>query len=107
MPYGMLNPVLLEGVRTLYQLRDISCHDEKERPAPGSGTWGLGGGENRDSSHDKECIDMISWALEMGYTHIDTAEMYGGGDKDEPGGKAVESTDRSGILLYQRCGAPG
>jgi diketogulonate reductase-like aldo/keto reductase len=37
-------------------------------PALGLGTWRLNG---------EECVQVIQWAFEAGYRHIDTAAMYG------------------------------
>ena len=37
-------------------------------PALGLGTWPMKGGE---------CVDAVASALEMGYRHVDTAQMYG------------------------------
>jgi len=62
----------------------------------------MGGGENQDGSHDKECIDAICRALEMGYTHIDTAEMYGGGHTEALVGKAIESFDRRELFITSK-----
>jgi len=38
-----------------------------EVPALGLGTWRLSG---------RQCYDAVRTALELGYRHIDTAEMY-------------------------------
>jgi len=45
-------------------------------PALGLGTWGIGGYEAPDHSRDKQTIALLEEAIEMGYTHIDTAEYY-------------------------------
>ena len=48
-------------------------------PALGLGTWKIGGGNSADRSRDRENIEVLRKAIKMGYTHLDTAEMYGDG----------------------------
>jgi len=38
-------------------------------PTLGLGVWQVGEG--------RECVDAVTWALELGYRHIDTAQGYG------------------------------
>jgi diketogulonate reductase-like aldo/keto reductase len=54
------------------------------------GTWGMGGGMHADSSGDSEAIEALKLGLDLGMTHIDTAEMYGGGHSEEIVAKALE-----------------
>ena len=61
--------------KTLYNGEQISVI--------GQGTWGLGGGMTRDDSQDDMALRAIRDAIELGYTHIDTAEMYGRGHAEE------------------------
>lgn len=58
-------------------------------PVLGFGTWQL---------NDKECEKAVSYALEVGYRHIDTAQAYG---NEEFVGKAINSSgvDREEIFL--------
>ena len=58
-------------------------------PAIGLGTWQLSG---------KPCYETVRTALELGYRHIDTAEMYG---NDEAVGRAIRESgiDRQEIFL--------
>lgn len=48
-------------------------------PALGLGTWDLRG---------NACFKAVQWALQIGYRHIDTAEMYG---NEEEIGKALKA----------------
>ena len=48
-------------------------------PVLGLGTWEIGGGMTKNAGNDRESVAAIKKAIELGYTHIDTAEMYGGG----------------------------
>lgn len=52
-------------------------------PVIGQGTWRMGGGMQPDYSQDDMAVQAIRDAIELGYTHIDTAEMYGGGHAEE------------------------
>ncbi|MEM1727529.1 MAG: aldo/keto reductase, partial [Nitrososphaerota archaeon] len=36
------------------------------------GTWGIGGGMSPDYSADKQAIEAIQYAIELGMNHIDT-----------------------------------
>src|SRR5436853_3755126 len=54
------------------------------------GTWGMGGGMHADSSRDSEAIEALKLGLDLGMTHVDTAEMYGAGHSEEVVSKALE-----------------
>src|SRR5690242_12472307 len=43
--------------------------DRNEIPLLGLGVWQV--------ENDRECVDAVRWALELGYRHIDTAQAYG------------------------------
>ena len=43
--------------------------DGNELPLLGLGVWQV--------ANDRECVDAVRWALELGYRHIDTAQAYG------------------------------
>jgi diketogulonate reductase-like aldo/keto reductase len=43
--------------------------DGNEIPLVGLGVWQV--------PNDRECVDAVRWALELGYRHIDTAQAYG------------------------------
>jgi len=71
-------------------------------PSIGLGTWAIGGEESPDYSRDQELIKLIAAAIDMGYTHIDTAEYYGAGHTEELVGKALESFDRSKLFITSK-----
>ena len=50
-------------------------------PKVGLGTWRMA---------DEECYDAVSTALELGYRHVDTAQMYG---NEAEVGRAVADAD--------------
>ena len=58
----------------------VKLHNGVEMPIFGLGTWALKG---------ENCIQAISWAIEMGYRLIDTAALYG---NEEEIGKAIEDS---------------
>ncbi len=68
-------------------------------PVLGIGTWGMGGYESPDHSADEEAVEAIRTALDLGLTHIDTAEHYGAGHAEEIVGKAIKGRDRDDIFI--------
>jgi len=58
-------------------------------PKIGFGTWKIGGGSTADSKLDSVSLTALRSALEIGYTHFDTAEMYAAGHSEELVGKAL------------------
>lgn len=68
-------------------------------PAIGLGTWRIGGGREPDYSQDAEAIYAIQTALDLGYRHIDTAEMYGDGHTEELIGEAIQGFDRDTLFI--------
>lgn len=77
--------------RTLYNGERI--------PVLGLGTWRMGGSIYPDYSQDKEMVKLIQEAIELGYTHIDTAEIYGGGHTEELVGRAIQHYAREGLFI--------
>lgn len=67
--------------------------------AIGLGTWEMGGGFSPSYSHDKEAIDAIRYAIELGMTHIDTAEIYGAGHSEELVGEAIKGFKRDELFI--------
>ena len=61
-------------------------------PKIGFGTWKIGGGSYPNSSLDSKSLAAIRSALEVGYTHFDTAEMYADGHAEELIGQAVRES---------------
>ena len=68
-------------------------------PALGLGTWKMGGQDSPDTTHDKEDISAIRLAIDLGMTHIDTAERYGAGHSEELVGEAIKSYKRSDLFI--------
>ena len=68
-------------------------------PKIGLGTWGMGGKQIEDKRWDEETITAIRMAIDLGLTHIDTAEYYGAGHCEELVGESIEPYPRDNIFL--------
>ena len=76
-----------------------AAKDGTKIPIIGLGTWAVGGRSSADTSRDSEEIAAIQKALEMGYRHIDTAEVYASGHSEELVGRAIKSMDREQLFI--------
>jgi diketogulonate reductase-like aldo/keto reductase len=74
-----------------------------ELPVYGLGLWGMGGTREVDTSEDEREVAAIRVAIELGITHIDTAEMYGVGHAEELLARAVEGYDRSKLTIATKA----
>ena len=77
-------------------------HNGDRIPLIGQGTWRLGGGMQPDTSQDEMAVEAIRSAVELGYTHIDTAEMYGGGHTEELVGQAIRPFKRHDLFIASK-----
>lgn len=70
-------------------------------PKLGFGTWKIGGGSYADPKLDSASLTALRSALEVGYTHFDTAEMYGGGHTEELLSQAIRDSrmDREKLFI--------
>ena len=80
-------------------METLTLNDGGRLPAVGLGTWDIGGGRTSDHSRDDEMTALIRDAIEMGYTHIDTAEMYGAGHCEDLVGRALQDFNRDEIFV--------
>jgi len=64
-------------------------------PKIGFGTWRIGGEGSPDPSQDTPSLAAMRSALELGYTHFDTAEAYAAGHAEELLGQTIRSSGRS------------
>ena len=62
-------------------------------PKIGFGTWSIGGGSTADPKLDSASMIALRSALEIGYTHFDTAEYYAAGHAEELLGRAIRETN--------------
>jgi diketogulonate reductase-like aldo/keto reductase len=68
-------------------------------PVVGLGTWTMGGRMEPDYTNDKQDIEAIQKALELGYRHIDTAEGYADGHCEELVGEAIKGFNRDELII--------
>src|SRR5512145_1850484 len=69
-------------------------------PKIGFGTWSLGGGGSANPSLDSTSMTALRSALEIGYTHFDTAEYYAAGHCEELVGRAIRETNTKRESLF-------
>ena len=79
-----------------------TLYNGEKIPVIGQGTWGLGGGMTRDDSLDEMALQAIRNAIELGYTHIDTAEMYGRGHAEELVGQVIGDFKREELFITSK-----
>jgi len=68
-------------------------------PVLGLGTWKMGSSLTTNRSRDEDYIKAIKYAISLGITHIDTAEIYGAGHSEELVGEAVKLFDRKKLFI--------
>lgn len=61
-------------------------------PKIGFGTWTIGGETSPNPAVEPVSMTALCSALEVGYTHFDTAEYYAGGHAEELLGRAIRET---------------
>jgi diketogulonate reductase-like aldo/keto reductase len=71
-----------------------------ELPKIGFGTWRIGGGSSAKASQDTRALAALRSALELGYTHFDTAELYAAGHTEELLGRAIRDSAVSRKSLF-------
>ena len=69
-------------------------------PKIGFGTWSIGGRESSDPANDAASLATLRSAVELGYTHFDTAEYYAAGHAEELLGQIVRETGASRETLF-------
>lgn len=62
-------------------------------PKIGFGTWNIGGGSSPNRTLDSAHLHALHSALDVGYTHFDTAEMYASGHSEELLGQAIRESN--------------
>jgi 2,5-diketo-D-gluconate reductase B len=69
-------------------------------PRIGFGMWRIGGDSYPDPKLDSVSLGALRTALEVGYTHFDTAEGYAAGHSEELLGRAVRETNTKRENLF-------
>ena len=89
-----------EKPKTTMEFKSLS--PSTRLPVLGLGTWEMGGEEEADTTHDRENILAIRAAIELGMTHIDTAEMYGRGHSEDLVGEAIGDFRREDLFITSK-----
>jgi len=73
-------------------------------PKIGFGTWKIGGEASPNPAWDSQSLTALRSALEIGYTHFDTAEYYAAGHSEELVGHAVResNTKRENLFITSK-----
>jgi diketogulonate reductase-like aldo/keto reductase len=69
-------------------------------PKIGFGTWTIGGDNTPDISRDDKSLTALHSALDLGYTHFDTAEAYAAGHAEELLGRAIREAGIARETLF-------
>jgi len=69
-------------------------------PKIGFGTWTIGGETAPDLSVEERSLSALRSALELGYTHFDTAEYYAAGHAEELLGQAIRASGLAREVLF-------
>ncbi len=67
-------------------------------PVIGQGTWDI----PESGTHLEEAVSALQRGVELGMTHIDTAEMYGTGKVEEILGRALRGIPREKVFLTSK-----
>jgi len=87
------------------KFRKLGCSDLYISPI-GLGTWAIGGGENPfgwGPQDDRDSLETIHCAMDLGINWIDTAKGYGRGRSEEVVGEAVKGR-RDQVIIATKCG---
>lgn len=87
-------------------MRTITLYDGTQLPVMGLGTWTMGGRSRPDPAQDARALEALAAAIAIGYTHIDTAEMYANGHTEDLVGQAIRHIDRRRIFLTTKVRPP-
>lgn len=74
-----------------------------EMPVFGIGTWRMGGDMIRNPDNDDTAdIEAIKTAINLGITHIDTAEKYADGHSEELVAEAIKDFNRKQLFIVSK-----
>jgi diketogulonate reductase-like aldo/keto reductase len=80
----------------------VTLYNGERIPRIGLGTWRIGGEASPDHTRDAEMINLIRAAIDMGYSLIDTAEMYASGHTETLIGQAMRGYNRSELFIITK-----
>jgi aryl-alcohol dehydrogenase-like predicted oxidoreductase len=70
----------------------------------GIGAWQLGNNSGWQGMSEKDAVELVQKALEYGVNFFDTAPNYGHGTSELRLGKAIQSVDRSKVVINTKFG---
>ncbi len=82
--------------------RTAPLYDGRPVERIGLGTWRMGGRSSADPAQDAPALAALRAALELGYRHLDTAEMYAGGHTEELIARALEGYRREDFFITSK-----
>jgi diketogulonate reductase-like aldo/keto reductase len=80
-------------------MRYENIHNQ-QIPKIGFGTWTIGGQGSADPATDERSLLALRSALELGYTHFDTAEGYAAGHSEELLGRVIREKGMAREALF-------
>jgi diketogulonate reductase-like aldo/keto reductase len=69
-------------------------------PILGQGTWGIKKGRNK--KYYEKWKDSLRKGIELGMTHLDTAELYGMGTSEKVIGELIKEFDRDDLFITSK-----
>ncbi|MFX1377636.1 MAG: aldo/keto reductase [Promethearchaeota archaeon] len=69
-------------------------------PVLGQGTWGIKKGRNKN--YYEKWKESLREGIELGMTHIDTAEFYGSGTSERIVGELIKEYDRDDLFITSK-----
>ncbi|MBU4210394.1 aldo/keto reductase [Patescibacteria group bacterium] len=86
-----------------YMIPTKKLNNGFEMPVLGLGTWLVGGDKLRNPNNDDLAnVKGIKKAIEMGISHIDTAENYAEGHAEKLVGQAIKGFDRKKLFITSK-----
>jgi diketogulonate reductase-like aldo/keto reductase len=83
-------------------IRKITLGNTNEKiPVLGQGTWGISG-FFKDKEYYEQWKESLRTGIELGMTHIDTAEIYGWGRSEEIVGEIIAEYDRDDLFITSK-----
>lgn len=74
---------------------------KEEIPILGQGTWGISG-FLKGKDYYNQWKESLRYGIELGMTHIDTAELYGWGKAEEIVGEIINEYDRDDLFITSK-----
>lgn len=80
-------------------LRTLPLNNGFRMPVIGIGTWEMGGREKASPADHEQSAEALLYAIQTGFTHIDTAEMYGDGEAERIVATATRQSAREELFI--------